>query len=599
MKYFLLVPLLFFTACTLYESSSSQTTSPTTKTYVEVFTLAPVVNALVTDANNQVASYDTTKHQYYFEKSVTYPISAQAISTTYVDIDYDNNETANDLKPSTFFSSHALKSFCNSITLLSAAYYEQNLSDSNITTNDYANDIFQRFNINVCDSIMDNSNNAKVLFGAYNYTLDTNASFTLTDIEPDVSKVEDFFAFYLNNFNLDEDKIKYYSSYNALTRLDLLEVQRVDTIHKPELSTILRPKLPFIKNSSGVDVFDILPYGSDIYLAAGHDELSKVDTNLQNQVFENNVSLVSFGSRFYKQNYQATDCLFLANSKIGLSTYKIDTSGFTKITNLDKYINSSGSLVHFSNSAITNTTGYVSVNENKRLLGISTKEKGFYLLNIKDTFTQCTPNTTIYNGATINDIRESRDFILNEAGGYSVDATFRDDGTYLYVAHKDNGIVGYKTDILDVNEVNSSKKIFTLQENAQAYNLQLFNNDNELLVTTDKGLQIYDVGSAVYNLQYVSKYQTHGAQVDYFQDIDVYGDFVFLTDGYQGVKVLKLSNSFEPMLCGVEYFAPNNNSYELAKTTSVKYDNGYLYVGIASYGIVKFKLDDILFQHCR
>jgi hypothetical protein len=53
------------------------------------------------------------------------------------------------------------------------------------------------------------------------------------------------------------------------------------------------------------------------------------------------------------------------------------------------------------------------------------------------------------------------------------------------------------------------------------------------------------------------------------------------------------------MLCGVEYFAPEGNDYELSKTTSVRYYDGYLYVGVASQGIAKLKLDDLLFEHCK
>ena len=126
-----------------------------------------------------------------------------------------------------------------------------------------------------------------------------------------------------------------------------------------------------------------------------------------------------------------------------------------------------------------------------------------------------------------------------------------------------------------------------------------FNNDNELFITTNSGVLIYDVGNAVDNLTYVSEYKSEGAQINYYPDIDSFEDYIFFTDGYKGVKVLKLDNSFHPMLCGVEYFAPINKPYELAKTTSIKYDGGNLYVGITSYGVVKFKLDDILFTHCK
>jgi len=577
----------------IHETSSNVTTQEkdTTRHYIEVFTVAPVINALVSDANNQVALYDENIQKYYFENRIHYPIKAQVQSNTYVDVDYDHNKTANDLQPSPFFQTHPLASFCTSVNLLTSIYYNTHLQDNNISSEDFENDIARHFNIDACQETTQQTQNAQVVFGAYNYALDMNQSFTLNDIESAVSEVHEFFQMYLTNFKTDTAKQHYYSSYDALVQLDRSKVSRVDTIHKPELSTILRPKLSMKKNSSGVDVFDILPYNNAIYVAAGHDELAKMDTQLRNQTFESNVTLQSFGKRFYMQSYHNDNCLFLANAKVGLSVFKIDSNGFTKEVNIDEYNNTSGVVRKFTQGVITNSNGYVSVNETKRLLGIATDKDGYYLINIKDGFKNCK--------STMSDLDQRANFLLNGIHGYAVDATFRDDGTYLYVAMKTAGIQGYKTDILDAKEMNASIKNFTLHHQTEAYNLQLFNNDNELLVTTNEGLQIYDVGSAVDHLSYVSEYKTQGASVDYFQDIDTYNDYVFLTDGYQGIKVLKLSNSFEPMLCGAEYFAPKNNPYELAKTTSVKYDSGYLYVGIASYGIVKFKLQDILFSHCR
>jgi ligand-binding sensor domain-containing protein len=233
---------------------------------------------------------------------------------------------------------------------------------------------------------------------------------------------------------------------------------------------------------------------------------------------------------------------------------------------------------------------YVSLNENKRLLGISTMDMGYYLLDIKNSFQGC---------SRIVDIDEDTDFLIAEQSGYSVDAVFRDDGTYLYVAHKGNGISGYKTDILERDVIKNSSTTFSLKDGQSAYNLKLYNNNNELFVTTDKGVLIYDVGSSRDELSYVSEYLSEGAQKDYYPAIDSFEDYIFITDGYKGVKVLKLNNSFHPMLCGVEYFAPNNNDYELSKTTSVKYDKGYLYVGVTSQGIAKLKLEDLLFEHCK
>jgi len=76
---------------------------------------------------------------------------------------------------------------------------------------------------------------------------------------------------------------------------------------------------------------------------------------------------------------------------------------------------------------------------------------------------------------------------------------------------------------------------------------------------------------------------------------------LFFTDGYKGLKVFKIGTSFEPMLCGIKYFSQKDDLASLAKVNSVKYDksSNQIFVGVDSYGIVKFNLDDILFRHCK
>ena len=580
--------LLSFLGCEVDKSSSSTLITPVNSNGIKIFTLAPVLNAVVRDAANQVAIYNEGTQQYRFKNSISYPITASTTTQTYIDVDYDNNKTANDLNVNNYFIQKGLKSFCNEINYLTALYYEQNLSASGITTDQYISDIQNRYGINICSDAMKNEESAKVLFAAYDYVVSEGNLTNLSDIENKLTLVDDFFTLELTNII---DKIEYYSAYDALIRLDNSQASRVDTIHKPEISTTLRAKLTLVnQNSTAIDVFDILHFNNFTYLAAGQDELASTDKDLANQKFSSDVSLLSFGRRLDSHSFGADDCLFLANSFVGLTSFKIDGLGFTKEANITSYSNDVN-ISKFSNASVTNSNSYVSKNSNKRLLGISTSDKGYYLINIKESFNGCKP--------ILKDINSTRDFIIQEQNGSVVDATFRDDGTYLYVSHKEDGVYGYKTDILDRDETMNSRKKFILENNETAYNLKLFNNDNELFITTNRGVLIYDIGSSSQNIKFVSEYRSEGAQTDYYPYIDSYQDYIFFSDGYKGIKVLKMDNSFHPMLCGVEYFAPRNNSYELAKTTSVKYDNGELYVGISSYGVVKFKLDDILFKHCK
>jgi len=616
-RYIFLPVILAITGCSV--GSGSGDSSSVTANCVNIFTLAPVNDALVTDANNQVAKFDKDTG-YCFDNSIAYPITAKATNKTYIDVDYDGIKSASDLQPSSVFMKNELKSFCQNINYLTTLYYyNPYYIDNNITANGFKDIVRKAFNIDICLDAKNNQDNATVLFGTYNYVVDNAKMFnSIQDIEESVNKVNNFFYTYLTSIK-DSNKIKYYSAYNSLLTLDEKKAQRADTTHKPDTALVLGKNLDtntprYDSENSDLDVFDIIASSDNsvAFLAAGHDEFAALPiNNFSNSYFVSSVELESFGTNLYKQKYNNKECVFLANSKNGLTIFDVTNPyDIYKIDNIFEYYDDTLGIKNFSDISVVNSNGYVSVNENKRLLGISTKDKGYYLLNIKDNFNGCNPNKTVITvsenntdvNKTVNNINETRDFLINEDSGYAVDAAFRDDGTYLYVTHKDGGITGYSTDILDPNIISSSKLDITLQNSAEAYNLKLFNNDNELIVTTDQGIQIYDV-QGDNSLSFIGSYKSEGSQKDYFQKVDMYEDYIFLTDGYKGLKVLKLNSSFEPMLCGVEYFAPKDRPYELAKVESVDHyvENGKvnLLVGVSSYGIVKFKLDDILFKHCK
>jgi len=204
-------------------------------------------------------------------------------------------------------------------------------------------------------------------------------------------------------------------------------------------------------------------------------------------------------------------------------------------------------------------------------------------------------NTTV-------DINETRDFLIADGADSAYDAVFRDDGSYLYVAYGDKGIGGFDTQFLDKDYITNSKATFSLKDGARAYNLKLFDNDNELIVTTDKGFEIYNVEDSN-ELSFVTAYSTEGAKAGYSPQIEIYEDYLFFTDGYKGLKVFKLSSSYDPMLCGVAYFAPNSDPYKLAKVEDVDYfeigNQVYIVIGASSYGVAMFKLKNMLFEHCK
>jgi hypothetical protein len=587
MKFFLFLGLFFysffFIGCDCCKDDEEQKVTSTNE--VEVFTLAPVVNAIVKDANGQIAVYDDKTHKYKFKQSIIYPVSVEKNSDTFIDIDYDSNKSSIDTQP----SFETLKSFCNSVNYLTSAYYTKNYFEQNISIDQYKKEIKERFDIDICKDTLTNIQNAIIIFGTYDYMVsDANFS-TLDDINEKILLVDDFFKNDLETLDESIDKIKYYSVYDALVNIDKKFIKSVDTLHKPFFPSYFREEIRYKDNSNETDVFDIAIDNQNVFTASGHEELTSFDNSLNIQK-KSTTSLESFGVSLYKQDYNNEKCLFLANGNLGVSSYDISSLNFIKKQTFNSYKDSTNKDKNITNLGVNSINGYISSNLSKRLLAVSTQDNGLFLINIKDNFSSC--NFT-------KEINQTTDFLIQEESSKSISTAIRDDGTYLYTSHQENGISGYDISILNFDIIKSSKNDISLYQNQEAYNLKLVNNDNELFISTDKGLLIYDVGSNPKDLTYISFYETSGAQKGYRPQIDFYDNYIFFTDGYQGLKVLKLDNSFNAKLCGLEYFSPKDKPYELAKVTSVKYQDDYLYIGISSFGIVKLKFKDILFNHCK
>ena len=586
MKYLhiLLAGLIFFGCSDDPSNDKTPTQIPNTNKEVEVFTTAPVVNAVVTDSAKQLAKYNPKTFKYEFTNNITFPITVKTNSDTFVDIDYDNKMTAVDIKPSVFADS--LKSFCNEVNLLTNLYYSKNYEDANISIEQYKQDIKNRFDIDICSYTIDSEKNSKVLFGAYNYVLNGNTLSYIEDIDSDVAKINDFFSKELTT--ITSNKTHYYSSYNSLIWLDKHKVIRADTLNRPDISGVLRYNVKIYNSIDNLDVFDIYINDNFVFSASGHDEFAYLKEDLSSPLFLGTGDIDSFGLNLYDFTYNSKECIFLSNKKDGILPIEVTSTTAQKLPKINQYIDENNATQNITNDGVVYTNGFISISQNKRFLGISTLDKGFYLINIKDIFTNCQQTSDI----------NSSHLLIQDKTGTSISSEFRENGDYLYVANKQNGISGYDITTPTQADINSSKTTITLYNNEEAYNIKLFPNSNELIVTTNKGLQVYDVSSAL-NIKYISSYETEGSEDNYFPDIEFANDFLVITDGTKGVKILRLDSSYTPELCGVEYFSNPTKPSELAKVTSVKYYDNYLYVGLDTFGIKKVKFSDLLFKHCK
>jgi len=587
---------------------------------VRVFSLAPVRKALVTDSNNNIAEFNVSNGEYIFKSKIKYPIKAFSTSSTFIDVDYDGKKTANDILPLTL--KKGLKSYSNEINLLTdfeAKIVEQNLTttksqDPNTTVtiesllSFYETQLNTKFDTNITDNPNKNLSLAKTLFGAYNHIVEDKGVFAkIDDIDENVNKIENFFNTYISPLSFSDNKsIKYYSFYKSLLLLDKKKLTRVDTIHTPLIPTFIRDSVIYKAKNNKLDVFDILLDNSRIFTASGHDEFVELNSSFA-IIHKSNPTLEAFGISLYSDKFDNKKCLYLSDGSTGFKTFDITNNQLKEYPTILKYDNS----VKFTSGKILSINGYISQLGNKRLLGISTSDNGFYLINAKDSFDGCylkkgTKNVEV--NATYSKIVSydknisSSDFLIKEGKGLTISSAFRNDGTYLYVSEDSGGINGYDISTLKSEAIGTPTN-FTVSNGENAYNLKLVNNDNELFVTTDKGFQIYNISSNSNSIEFVSEYNTEGTKTGYYPKIDFYSEksLLFFTDGYKGLKVFKIGTSFEPMLCGVKYFSKINDLTSLAKVKSVKYDKNskQVFVGIDSYGIVKFNLDNILFSHCK
>ena len=622
-----LLSILLFIGCGSDSSNSSTSTNINKIKCIDVYTLGNVVNAVVTDNNNQRAEYNETSSQYCFKENIAYPIKVQQLADTYIDVDYDNNKTANDISP----KFKELKSYYPYIDLVTdvearaidtnLSYY-QDINDTNITAlsmpsinevqNYYTNFINNKYNIDLANP----SINEKILnFVAYDYNLSNELNVS-ADLFNNYNNLVIFFDNTLNVSSIT-NKLHYYSFLHSLELLDKKLIDRVDTIHIPNIAYLHSSNKPIVDNfeinhtNMIVKDIEIDSNKSHIYVASGLDGVTELNNSLD---VVNNKKVSDTFSTSYNVDILNTSnktYLFTADGGEGISLFDI-TNG--NLIDLNKTFWKYYDQTQDSNVSITidDTNGrkqidevisvksYVSPFENKIWFAFGTKNKGLYLVDFKKIMSNIESNSS-YPMIILNSNDDVNNTLWVTGDGGSVySEAFSSDGQNVY-ATKSNLIERYDISSLPISTPNNYQ---ITADNA--YNLKMItkNGTDELFVSTNEGVEVYDVSNNG-DLSFVSKYDTEGSETGYLPKMKFISDenILLLTDGYKGLKAIKYDSSYNPMLCGVGYFHTYNDSSKLAKVTSVDAynDNGveYVIVGIEGFGIAKFKLDDLLFKHCQ
>jgi len=628
-KQLIFLTTLFLIGCGINTSKSgsgNESNNVSSGNYcIEVKTLAPVINAVVSDENNQTAVYDSNKSKYCFSKSIKYPIKVKMVSNTFIDVDYDGKKTANDIKPK-IYNLESYYPYVDLITTIHARAVDKNLSETNTTLsintikNNYEKILNDKYDINLNSPSL----KEKILnFVAYDYNLSNSLDFS-SDLFDMYNDLVIFFENQLNKPNIS-DKVKYYSFFHSLELLDKKLIERVDTIHRPQITYLHIANVPVVdKNNSSFipgpynvisNDIKIDNYNNEIYVASGIDGVTKLDNSLNvianlkvNNTFSNsyNLNILSINDKKY---------LFTADGGEGLSLFDITHGSFIYKNKIfwkyyDQFADKNVSISIDDTKGMKQTDeiisvkSYVSPFQNKAWLAFGTRNKGLYLVDFKKIFSNIESNITypiiIYNP---ND-DQNNTLLVPGDGGTVYSEAFSNDGNNLY-ATKSNTIERYDLSSLLV----SSTPVATYNIKANnAYNLKMITNNgtDELFVSTDKGVEVYDILNNN-DLMFRSEYDTAGAMRGYLPKMSFISEknILLLTDGYQGLKAIKYDESYNPQLCGVGYFYPYSDSTKLAKVTSVATyknindGNYYVIVGIDGFGIAKFKLNNLLFKHCE
>jgi hypothetical protein len=626
---------------------------------IDVYTLGNIVNAAVRDDKGQIASYDFNKSKYCFSNTIYYPVSVKVLPDTFIDVDYDNKKSANDIKP----KFKELKSYYNYIDLITDMHArEVNLSvERNLTISENSdingseinstekinpteivdyyknlvkNEIKNKYDIN----LIKNSINERILnFAAYDFYLNTGTLPTMaTDLFVEYNNLKIFFDNSLNNLSIT-DKVKYYSFYHSLELLDKKLLQRVDIIHKPEITYLHKNNLPITDPTvvksyyHNVIAKDIAINTNGVYTASGLDGVAKYidvpgysDTDYNNSEFtlskkikisdtfsnSYNLDIFSYSYNNFKKEY-----LFVADGGEGVSIIDITGGNFNIINsimwkyydavqdkNISITIDDSQGLKQIDDVISIKT--YISPGENKMWLAFGTKNKGLYLVDLKKTLFKIQNSlypVIVYNPE--NDVNNT--LWISGDGGTVYSEEFSSNGENLY-AIKENTIERY--DLSSVLALSNPTPVTYTIKSDNAYNLKMIikSGIDELFVSTNKGVELYDVSNNG-DLNFISEYTTEGAQNGYLPKMEYITDrnILLFTDGYKGLKAIKYDDPYNPRLCGIGYFSFYNDKTKLAKVNSVTayYDtndnNYYVIAGVEGYGLIKFKLDDLLFKHCQ
>ncbi len=580
---------------------------------VTLYSIAPVLGAVVKDASGQLAiQHDRSQNRYTFSQQIVWPIVAMADgSESFIDVDFDGHKSNLDIAFSgTLYSNTTTVSELTTV-LMKAAHIQMQRMDFNQTQYDKTlHDMSRRYSLEqhfilyatpVTSSTKRLAMLSDALFQARQH-VDYNVS-NWEVVDSYFHQAESFYSRYLSNKTVSE-AARYHATLKVLDLINAKRLEYCNTNAAPILPQYLNSEYTVaVEHFSEMSVLST-PYNSNYnlaywdiaydtdhsraYVAAGNDGFDLIDTSiptLRLGNYEQNASGFGIGITYFDRFDNR--CIAVASLENEVLFYEAPYFSLDEVSYSGHFTaNVAGAKAYDLLYASTNA-------RNSELLLVAGGTAGLQVVNVSD-----------FSCQGFEELNSSNVLGTTPIGVETYGVAISNNRKIIYIADGSGGvksvdISGASPQLLDT---------IALQHGSRAYKIHLAPNSSELYVSTDTGVEIFssdDTGVLVYR----GYYATEGSRANALGEtlkVDRSGNAkaLFVADVTGGLKILDVSESRYPKLCGVAYFQSGDIAQRSA-VRDVKLDESLegvtsLFVANDANGLIK--IDDakiLLFEHCK
>jgi hypothetical protein len=589
-----------------------------TSLHVTLYSQAPVLRAVIKDAEGQIATQDDlSQNNYRFKSAPVFPIVATSnTKDSFIDMDFDGVRSASDIMfNDTLYSVTSLISLTTT-ALLENADIDVSSLDYNVTkyknaTSQYAHAFSISSNDLLTQTPLESTNvNLAVLTDTI-YDARMSSEFNASNpdaLDKQFNIIQNFYNEYLGTKTV-ADAAQYHAFFNALKLLDEKKILRSQQNTMPSIPSYINrdyeqniqslPSSALLSSTYNQEsnlaywAMKIDQSNEVAYLAAGNDGFDAVDIRYAQARLENQENDGSgFGTSIDYMDRDAARCIFLADQENQLVIYGLWPLDHANDPNATSFID------HYRNTttsgAKTFDVDYSSTNaKNSELLLVSNGAAGLEIFDVA--------HFTCREAVDLNDTHRINSTAI---GSDTYSSVISSNQKIVYIADGVNGLIS-----VDISGAQPQiLKTTPLQNSEVAYNLHTVPNSNELYVSTDNGIQIYNTDNSG-DILYRGLYATEGSRANVLGEtlrvsLSHNHKALFVADITGGMKIIDISDSTNPELCGAAYFSGANIIERTAvrDVTLLEQSDGrkQVYVANDSNGLIV--IDDashLLFEHCK